>query len=515
VGEPRGLVIDTARGVDGEESVMDAKKAEALTPQQVVEELDRYIVGQQKAKRALAIALRNRYRRSLVPEELREEITPKNILLIGPTGVGKTELARRLAKLVDAPFIKVEATKFTEVGYVGRDVESIIRDLVETSVGMVHDSRQEEVRSQAEDLANEKLISYLLTTLDAKEAPSEGTEATREAPDTARDRAELGREGGEAAREPARASTRVAETRKRTEGARQRRRRKALAKMLADRKLEEQMVEIELEQDDGGWPTMEFTTTMSSEEMTDAFQDFVAHMTSQRRRSRVVSVKEARRLLTEEETNKLIDWDQVVDQAVEKVEQSAIVFIDEIDKIVGRGNDAGPDVSGEGVQRDLLPIVEGSTVNSRYGPVKTDHILFVAAGAFQRVRPSDLIPELQGRFPNRVELKPLTYQDYLCILSQPANALTRQYQALLRMEDVELEFSQDGLAEIARRAMEMNERVENIGARRLHTIIERVLEDINFSASEHAGMTLVVDRAYVVEKLADVGSGDDLSRFIL
>jgi ATP-dependent HslUV protease ATP-binding subunit HslU len=357
------------------------------------------------------------------------------------------------------------------------------------------------VRTQAESLATEKLIGYLITSLDAKDAAPEVAEAAPEEAETVR--------------EPARAGSRMAETRKRAEGARRRRRRKTVAKMLADRKLEEQLVEIELEQDDGGWPAMEFTAGMNSDEMNDAFQDFVAHMSSQRRRARVVSVKEARRLLTEEETNKLIDWDQVVDQAVAKVEQGAIVFIDEIDKVVGRGGDVGPDVSGEGVQRDLLPIVEGSTVNTRYGPVKTDHILFIAAGAFQRVRPADLIPELQGRFPNRVELKPLTYQDYLSILTQPANALTRQYQALLRMEEVELQFSQDGLEEIARRAMEMNERVENIGARRLHTIIERVLEEINFAATEHSGTRVLVDRTYVADRLADIASGDDLSRFIL
>jgi ATP-dependent HslUV protease ATP-binding subunit HslU len=285
--------------------------------------------------------------------------------------------------------------------------------------------------------------------------------------------------------------------------------------MLADRKLEEHMVEIELEQEDGGWPAMEFSAGMSSDEMSEAFQDFLTHINSQRKRSRVVSVKDARRLLTQEEANKLIDWDEVVDQAVEKVEQGAIVFIDEIDKIVSRGSESGPDVSGEGVQRDLLPIVEGSTVNTRYGPVKTDHVLFIGAGAFQRVKPSDLIPEMQGRFPIRVELNPLTYDDFVTILTQPNNALTKQYQALLQMERVTLEFTQDGLEEMARRACEMNERLENIGARRLHTIVERVLDEINFAASEHAGETVVIDRGYVSRQLEEVMADEDLSRFIL
>lgn len=480
---------------------MDENKLESLTPQHMVLELDKYIVGQPKAKRALAIALRNRYRRQLVPKDLRSEITPKNILMIGPTGVGKTELARRMAKLADAPFIKVEATKFTEVGYVGRDVESIVRDLVETSVNMVHDARMEEVRSTAEGLVTEKLIGYLIGSLDVVAAE----------PVALTGQVAVSSDGAGATAQPA-----ATEDKKGVTGpARRRRSRKAVAKMLADQKLEEQIIEIELEPEDAGWPAMEFTAGISSDDVSDAFQDFLAHMQSQKKRSRQVPVKEARRLLIQEESNKLIDWDQVVDQAVEKVEQGAIVFIDEIDKIVGRGSETGPDVSGEGVQRDLLPIVEGSQVTTRYGAVKTDHILFVAAGAFGRVKPSDLIPELQGRFPIRVELNRLSYDDFVNILTQPNNALTKQYQALLKMENVDLEFTDDGLRAMAKRACDMNELHENIGARRLHTIVERVLEEINFSASEHNGETLVVDAAYVESQLAEAISNPDLSRYIL
>ncbi len=461
---------------------------EALTPESIVRELDRYIVGQTKAKRAVAVALRNRYRRQRVPAELRDEITPKNILMIGPTGVGKTEVARRLARLADAPFIKVEATKFTEVGYVGRDVESIVRDLVENAVTMVHDERMEGVRERAEDLANERLISVLMKTLnpESAETPSDDTAAV------------------------ARSS------KARTEQTRRRRSRRAVAKMLADHKLEEQIVEIEVESDEGFSSAMEFVSGMSVDEINEAFQDFIANLQASRKRSRQVSVREARRILIQEESNKLVDWDSVVDSAIEKVEQSGIVFIDEIDKIVSRGNnDSGPDVSGEGVQRDLLPIVEGSTVNTRYGPVKTDHILFIGAGAFHRAKPSDLIPELQGRFPLRVELDRLTEQDFITILTKPDNALTKQYQLLLQVEDVELTFSEDGLSEIARVATALNERSENIGARRLHTVMERVLEDISFEASAHKGETITVDRDYVRSRVAEIAANDDLSKFIL
>jgi ATP-dependent HslUV protease ATP-binding subunit HslU len=456
---------------------------EALTPEQIVRELDRYIVGQTKAKRAVAVALRNRYRRQHVPADVRDEITPKNILLIGPTGVGKTEVARRLARLVGAPFLKVEATKFTEVGYVGRDVESIVRDLVENAVALVHEERLDEVREKAEALANERLISVLVSTLGPGADGAEESVAV--------------------ARKP------------RTEQARQRRQRRAVAKMLADRQLEEQIVEIEVESDEGFGSAMEFVSGMSAEDLNEALHDFVAHLQASRKRSRQVSVREARRILTQEEANKLVDWDSVVDTAVERVEQSGIVFVDEVDKIVGRGTDTGPDVSGEGVQRDLLPIIEGSTVNTRYGPVKTDHILFIGAGAFHRAKPSDLNPELQGRFPLRVELDRLTERDFVRILAQPDNALTKQYQLLLAVEDVDLRFSDDGLEEVAHVATQLNERTENIGARRLHTVMERVLEDLSFAASAYKGQTVLIDRAYVQARVRDVVADDDLSKFIL
>jgi len=460
---------------------------EALTPEQIVRELDRYIVGQTKAKRAVAVALRNRYRRQHVAEELRAEITPKNILMIGPTGVGKTEVARRLAKLADAPFIKVEATKFTEVGYVGRDVESIVRDLVENAVGMAHDQRMGEVREKAEVAANERLVSALIKTMD--ERPG-GTDDGAE-------------EGAAAVRK------------QRGAQAQQRRRRRAVAKMLADQKLEEQMVEIEIESDENMASAMEFVSGMSSDDVNDALQDFLINLQSSRKRSRQVSVREARRILSQEEANKLVDWDNVVDTAIDKVEQGGIVFLDEIDKIAGRGNESGPDVSGEGVQRDLLPIVEGSTVNTRYGPVKTDHVLFIGAGAFHRVKPSDLIPELQGRFPLRVELDSLTKEDFIRILGQPDNALTKQYQLLLEVEDVTLSFAADGLDEMASVATDLNERTENIGARRLHTVMERVLEDLSFEASAHKGETVVIDRAYVSERVAGIVADEDLNKYII
>lgn len=442
-----------------------------LTPQRVVQELDKYIVGQEPAKRAVAIALRNRYRRRMLPSDIRDDVVPKNILMIGPTGVGKTEIARRVAKLIDAPFVKVEATKFTEVGYVGRDVESIIRELVETAVSMVHERKVAEVQDRAADLANERLIGYLL----------------------------------EQGKVPL-------ETSQKRKGISQRRRRIKVAEMLRNHLLEDEIVEIDVEGADILY--LADIHELNSGEAGEGLGDIVESYRS-RKRSKKVSVKEARRILTQEEANKLIDFDQVVDEALEKVEELGVVFIDEIDKIAGNGVDAGSDVSGEGVQRDLLPIVEGSTVSTRYGNVKTDHILFIAAGAFHAVKPSDLIPELQGRFPLRVELKSLGQQDLLKILLYPENSLPKQYRALLATEGVELEFTEDGLAEIARLAYEINLRTEDIGARRLHTIMEQVLEDISFRASEMRGSRVVVDGDYVATRMANLIKDEDLSRYIL
>jgi len=469
-----------------------------LTPQEVVRELDRYIVGQDQAKRAVAIAVRNRHRWLRLAPELRAEIMPKNILMIGPTGVGKTELARRLARLMDAPFIKVEATKFTEVGYVGRDVESIIRDLMEVAVTMVHERKQCEVQAQAADAAQQRILEYLLMP------PSQRARAAENAATS------------DGASTPAVGSTTAAGSAAAQRTARRLpARRKRLAEMLANHELDEQIIEIELEPDEGYTSVLEFVAGVGGDDISDSFQEFLSALPPQRKRSRQVSVKEARRLLTQEEANKLIDVEQVVEQATRLVEESGVVFLDELDKIAGAKSEVGPDVSGEGVQRDLLPIVEGSTVMTRYGPVKTDYILWIAAGAFHSSKPSDLIPELQGRFPLRVELSSLSEQDFLRILVQPENALTRQYQALLGAEGVELDFRPDGLAEIAHYTRMMNERLENIGARRLHTIMERVLEDVSFAAQEMAGQTVVIDAAYVRQRLQALVANEDLSKYIL
>ena len=495
-----------------------------LTPQQIVRELDRYIVGQTEAKRAVAIAMRNRFRRLALPSDIQAEITPKNILMIGPTGVGKTEIARRLAKLAEAPFIKVEATKFTQVGYVGRDVESIVRDLMDISVGLVHDERVEKVREQAEKSAEERIIDIILEKAFEEEMPSPATprKSAAKAATTGSASAKAGTAKPAVpaltAPQAMMASANTADTAHVTSPKARRLRqkiRKSVSERLAQKELEEQIIEIELDPEEGYSSMFEFVAGMTNEDLGDGFQEFLTAMPGTRRRSRNVPVKEARRLLTQEEANRLVDVDSVIEEATQRVEQSGVIFLDEIDKIVGGKSEMGPDVSGEGVQRDLLPIVEGSTVMTRFGPVKTDHVLWIAAGAFHNARPADLIPELQGRLPLRVELAALTEEDYKSILTQPENALTRQYEALLGVEEVTVEFTPDGLDEIARCAQHMNERVENIGARRLQTIMEKVLEDVSFNATEMSGQHITVNSAFVRDRLEQLLADEDLSRYIL
>ncbi|MGH2516490.1 MAG: ATP-dependent protease ATPase subunit HslU, partial [Ktedonobacterales bacterium] len=407
-----------------------------LTPQQVVRELDRYIVGQNDAKRVVAIAMRNRYRRLALPEDIQAEITPKNILMIGPTGVGKTEIARRLAKLADAPFVKVEATKFTQVGYVGRDVESIVRDLMDVAVSMVHDERVTAVREQAATKAEERILDILTEKAVAEEQP------VVRAPARASSRSKNGSVTTMLTPMPLAATSAAAPSAAAVPARRRKQQaRKQMAERLARKELEEQIIEIELEPEDAFSSVFEFVAGIAPDDVGDNFQEFLSTMPGNRRRSRQVPVKEARRLLTQEEANKLVDFDAVVEQATKRVEQSGVIFLDEIDKIVGSKVDMGPDVSGEGVQRDLLPIVEGATVQTRYGSVKTDHMLFIAAGAFHTSKPTDLIPELQGRFPIRVELEPLGAEDLRRILVEPENSLTKQYAALLETEGVTVTFT--------------------------------------------------------------------------
>jgi ATP-dependent HslUV protease ATP-binding subunit HslU len=479
----------------GADKLADRVLMENLTPVAIVAELDRYIIGQTDAKRAVAVALRNRYRRQLLPDELRQEIQPKNILMIGPTGVGKTEIARRVAKLVDAPFIKVEATKFTEVGYVGRDVESIVRDLVEIAISNLHGQRLEQVKDEAATLAAQRLSEILADQLLQQKPARNGRRAPNEddQDNAVQRRQEL-------------ASKR-----------RLQREQKRLLQLLKENALEEETVEIEIDLDDfsDDYNPLDFVAGMTPDDLYDTLQDFIGGLAPRRPTRRRVSVREARRILTQQEANRMVDFDAVIDEAIQRVEEAAVVFLDEIDKTISSNGEYSADVSGEGVQRDLLPIVEGSVVMTRYGPVKTDHVLFIAAGAFHNTRPSDLIPELQGRFPIRVELSSLTEDDLYAILTEPQNALTKQYQALLGTEGLDLLFTEDGMREMARLATQVNARTEDIGARRLQTIVEKVIEEISFDAELYSGKTVTIDHVFVTDRIGEVAADDDLSNFIL
>jgi ATP-dependent HslUV protease ATP-binding subunit HslU len=448
-----------------------------LTPREIVAELDKHVVGQKDAKRAVAIALRNRMRRQKLSPDLAEEVIPKNIIMIGPTGVGKTEIARRLAKLANSPFLKVEASKFTEVGYVGRDVESMIRDLVEIAIDNIRAEKLEDVADKAELNAEERLLDILLPPATAQSHPEPGF--TLEA----------------------------------ASGDSYSRTREKLRQQLREGKLDERMVEIDVREKN--FPSFEIISSQGVEEMDVNIKDMLPNIFGQRTKKRKMKVNEAFEYLIQEEEQRLIDMDQVTRMAIDRVEDAGIIFLDEIDKIAGREGGHGPDVSREGVQRDILPIVEGTTVNTRYGMVRTDHILFIAAGAFHVSKPSDLIPELQGRFPIRVELQSLTMEDFIRILTEPKSSLVKQYTALLETEGVKLEFTREALEEIARFAFRVNEGTENIGARRLHTIMERVLDDISFSAPDKKGEQFTVDADYVRGALANIVKDQDLSRYIL
>ncbi len=454
----------------------------SLTPREIVSELDKYIIGQNDAKRMVAIAMRNRWRRQQIEPTLRDEIAPKNIIMIGPTGVGKTEIARRLAKLAGSPFFKVEATKFTEVGYVGRDVESMVRDLMEIGVNLVRKEELDRVAAKAEKAAEERLLDLLLPESQRGAAGAIPMPAALEAPTP----------------DPADQSAST---------------REKLRKLWREGKLDDRVVPVEVSVPA---PQVEIMSMPGMEEMGSQFKDMFSKMFPQRKKTRNMRVRDAYEVLLQEESDRLVDMDKVAESAKERVEQTGIIFIDELDKICGKqAGGQGPDVSREGVQRDLLPVVEGCVVNTKYGMVKTDHILFIAAGAFHFSKPSDLVPELQGRFPLRVELRALTAEDFYRILTEPQNALTVQYKALIGTEGVSLEFTDDALREVAEFARRVNEDTENIGARRLYTIMEKILSDLSFTASDQNGQTVVVDPAYVRDKLSDVAQDRDLSRYIL
>jgi ATP-dependent HslUV protease ATP-binding subunit HslU len=446
---------------------------DSLTPREIVAELDKYVIGQNQAKRAVAIALRNRMRRQKLAPEMRDDVLPKNILMIGPTGVGKTEIARRLAKLAHSPFLKVEASKYTEVGYVGRDVESMVRDLVEIAVNMVRDEQIVEVRAKALENAEERLLDLLLPPRPF--APDENAAQVREETQRTRDR---------------------------------------LREQLREGRFDDRVVEIEV-REKGGFPSLEIITGANVEEVEFNLKDMMPGLFQGRSKKKRVSVRDAKTVLAQEEEQKLIDMEQVARVAVDRVQQSGIIFLDEIDKIAGREGGHGPDVSREGVQRDILPIVEGTTVNTKHGIVRTDHILFVAAGAFHVSKPSDLIPELQGRFPIRVELEPLGQAEFVRILTEPRSALIKQYTALMATEGVTLDFAVDAIQLVAEFAAMVNERTENIGARRLHTVMERLLDEISFDGPELAEKSITIDAAYVRRMLADIVKNEDLSRYIL